>query len=46
MIRQFHEIALTKLNIDPATLKEAEAFARQNSILLVHALIRMKIADF
>lgn len=45
MIRQFQEIVLTKLNVDANVLKEAEVLARQKSILLVHALIRMKAAD-
>jgi type IV pilus assembly protein PilB len=45
MLRQFQEIILSKLKIDPKVVQEAEVLSRQNSILLVHALIRMKASD-
>lgn len=45
MIRQFQETVLSKLNVDPKVLQDAEAMARQHSILLVHALVRLKAAD-
>lgn len=45
MIRQFQETVQNKLNVDPKVIQEAEALARQKSILLVHALVRLKAAD-
>ncbi|MBC7661700.1 MAG: Flp pilus assembly complex ATPase component TadA [Chitinophagaceae bacterium] len=45
MLRQFQEIAVNQLKIDAKALQEAEAFSRQKSILLVHALIRLKLGD-
>src|SRR6185436_6499250 len=45
MLRQFHDIAINQLRVDPKTMAEAEALARTKNILLVHALIRLKAAD-
>jgi type IV pilus assembly protein PilB len=45
MLRQFQEIAVNQLKIDPKVLQEAEQLARGKNILLVHALIRMKQGD-
>ncbi len=45
MLRQFHDIAVNQLRVDPKILQEAETLARTKNILLVHALIRLKGAD-
>ncbi len=45
MLRQFQEIALNQLKIDPKAMQEAEALSRQKSILLVHSMIRLKLGD-
>lgn len=45
MLRQFQEIAVNQLKIDPKALQEAEGLARAKNILLVHALIRLKQGD-
>ncbi len=45
MLRQFQEIAVNQLKVDPKALGEAEAFARSKNILLVHAMIRMKLGE-
>lgn len=45
MLRQFQDIAVNQLKIDPKTLSEAETMARAKNILLVHALIRLKGGD-
>ena len=42
MLRQFQEIAVNQLKIDPKALQEAEGLARAKNILLVHALVRLK----
>jgi type IV pilus assembly protein PilB len=45
MLRQFHDIAINQLRVDPKTMAEAEVLARTKNVLLVHALIRLKAAD-
>lgn len=45
MLRQFHEIAVNQLKIDPNVIREADVLARSKNILPVHALIRMNAAD-
>jgi len=45
MLRQFHDIAINQLRVDPKTMAEAEALSRTKNVLLVHALIRLKGAD-
>ncbi len=45
MIQQFNETVLKNLNVDPKVMLDAETLARQKSILLVHALIRLKASD-
>ncbi len=45
MLQVFKEKCIRDLRIDAQILQEAELEARQASILLVHALIRKKVAD-
>ncbi len=45
MLRQFHDIAINQLRVDPKIMAEAEALARTKNVLLVHALIRLKATD-
>jgi type IV pilus assembly protein PilB len=45
MLRQFHDIAINQLRVDPKIMVEAEALARTKNVLLVHALIRLKASD-
>jgi type IV pilus assembly protein PilB len=45
MLRQFHDIAINQLRVDPKIMAEAEALARTKNVLLVHALIRLKASD-
>ncbi len=45
MLRQFQDIAVNQLRVDPKVLQEAENLARTKNILLVHALIRLKATE-
>lgn len=45
MLRQFHDIVINQYRVDAKTMAEAENLARTKSILLVHALNRLKAAD-
>ncbi|MES2744099.1 MAG: ATPase, T2SS/T4P/T4SS family [Bdellovibrionota bacterium] len=45
MLKQFQEIAINQLKVDPKAMQEAEQISRGKGILLVHALIRLKHGD-